>query len=107
MSRAGSSVDTDPELSLVRGRAESGTLNLCDKLPFRTKGRRMPWFPEFVHATELIRRQNRIAGRAELHAYFQPWLRRGGIELQLCALTDDGAARIYDDAEPPDPPPAD
>ena len=78
----------------------------------------MPWFPDFVSAVELARRQTRAAGQADPVGQYFTALNRGdthlletawpgevvvydprGIGLEHCAVTDDGVR--YDDVEPP------
>ena len=53
----------------------------ADKLPGRqrTKGIAMPWFPDFISAAELARRQTRAAGQADPVAQYIAALNKGDI----------------------------
>ena len=49
----------------------------------------MPWFPDFVSAVELARRQRRSV--SELRTYFAECFKTGRwLKLEHCTVTDDG-----------------
>jgi hypothetical protein len=55
-----------PALGMIRWPEDNGWQS-ADKLPGRqpTKGIAMPWFPDFINAAELARKQTRAAGQAD------------------------------------------